>query len=154
MNCEQVEELLSAYLDDQLTGHIYHAVTTHLEGCKHCYAILTSYRRYDALLAQLPRVEPPPYLRARLFSSPTYRRQHAMTETTISSTIASTGKEDPDASTYRQHGNDPHNDESPPATLLCPRSLLLYIPPILLIILLLLSYLLNLHRFKPQNNAK
>jgi Predicted integral membrane protein len=154
MNCEQVEELLSAYLDDQLTEHIYSAVTTHLEECRRCYAFLTSYRRYDALLAQLPRVEPPPYLRTMLFSSPRYRRRHATATAIISSTIASTGREDPGTSTYRQHDNDPRNDESPPTTLLRSRSLLLYIPPILLIILLLLSYLLNLHRFKPQNNAQ
>jgi hypothetical protein len=76
MNCEHVEGLLSAYLDDLLTVHTYDKVALHLEGCKSCRSLLADYRRYDALLTLLPRVEPAPQLRDALFSSPAYGDLH------------------------------------------------------------------------------
>ncbi len=80
MNCEQVEELLSAYLDDALaeeegTGsgaRLRQAITLHLAGCRRCSATLADFRHFDALLAQLPRVGPRPALRNKIFSSPQY----------------------------------------------------------------------------------
>lgn len=78
MNCEHVEGLLSAYLDDLLTVHAYHEVTLHLEGCKSCHSLLADYRRYDARLTLLPRVEPSPRLRDALFSSSTYSYLHKL----------------------------------------------------------------------------
>ena len=76
MNCEHVEGLLSAYLDDLLTVHTYHEVALHLEGCKSCRSLLADYRHYDALLTLLPRVEPSPQLRDALFSSSAYGYLH------------------------------------------------------------------------------
>jgi predicted anti-sigma-YlaC factor YlaD len=63
MKCEQVEELLSAYLDDSLawgetaepTSEIQSQITTHLQDCIQCSAMLADFRRFDALLAQVPR---------------------------------------------------------------------------------------------------
>ncbi len=72
MNCEQVEELLSAYLDNQLATEERREVATHLHQCRQCSAILTEFRRNDALLRHLPRVSPDPALRERIFSSPEY----------------------------------------------------------------------------------
>jgi WD40 repeat protein len=80
MNCEQVEELLSAYLDDSLawgeTGEsateLQSSIAEHLQGCIHCSATLADFRRFDALLAQMPRVSPGSDLRERIFSSPEY----------------------------------------------------------------------------------
>src|SRR5579859_7129492 len=83
MNCEQVEELLSAYLDGALAlgepGEAIESarllrlsVAAHLEGCPRCKATLADYHRLDALLAQMPRVTPDPALRDRIFSSPEY----------------------------------------------------------------------------------
>jgi Tol biopolymer transport system component len=80
MNCEQVRDMLSAYLDDTLAlgeaaqsaFQLKIAITAHLEGCDHCRAVLADYRRFDKLLVQLPRVKPDPSLRERIFSSPEY----------------------------------------------------------------------------------
>ncbi|HLI05259.1 MAG TPA: zf-HC2 domain-containing protein [Ktedonobacteraceae bacterium] len=73
MNCEQVEELLSAYLDNKLAPEERRVVAAHLEGCSHCSAVLADFRRHDFLLSQLPRVSPSPALRNRIFSSPEYQ---------------------------------------------------------------------------------
>ena len=72
MNCEQVEELLSAYLDNALALEERLAVATHLQGCSHCSTILADFQRLDALLSQQPRVSPDPALRDRIFSSLEY----------------------------------------------------------------------------------
>ena len=72
MNCAQVEELLSAYLDNALAPEEYTDVAAHLQECAACRSILADFRRFDALLMQLPRVSPSPALRDRIFSSPEY----------------------------------------------------------------------------------
>jgi len=72
MNCEQVEELLSAYLDNQLATEERREVAIHLQQCSACSSILAEFRRNDALLRHLPRVSPEPELRERIFSSPEF----------------------------------------------------------------------------------
>ena len=72
MNCEQVEELLSAYLDNMLAPEERRAVAIHLKTCKQCSATLADFRRNDNLLKRLPRVSPDPALRKRIFSSPEF----------------------------------------------------------------------------------
>ncbi|MFL5628795.1 MAG: hypothetical protein ACJ788_24705 [Ktedonobacteraceae bacterium] len=81
MNCEQVEELLSAYLDDTLAveeeaaesaDQLRPAITAHLTECLHCRTILADFRRFDSLLVHLPRIAPNPALRDRIFSSSEY----------------------------------------------------------------------------------
>jgi Putative zinc-finger/WD40-like Beta Propeller Repeat len=72
MNCEQVEELLSAYLDNALASEDRQQVAAHLRQCPRCSAILADYRRFDILLAKMPHVSPDPALRDRIFSSPEY----------------------------------------------------------------------------------
>jgi Tol biopolymer transport system component len=72
MNCEQVEELLGAYLDNQLATEERRKVAVHLQHCKECSTILAEFRRNDALLRHLPRVSPDPALRERIFSSPEF----------------------------------------------------------------------------------
>jgi Tol biopolymer transport system component len=73
MNCEQVEERLSAYLDNMLAPDERRAVTLHLQTCPRCMALLAELRQNDILLAQLPRVAPSPVLRERLFLLPEVR---------------------------------------------------------------------------------
>src|SRR6266581_4627123 len=72
MNCEQVEELLSAYLDNALAPEERDGVTAHLGGCSQCSSILADFRHFDILLSQLPRISPSLALRNRIFSSPEY----------------------------------------------------------------------------------
>ena len=75
MNCEQVEELLSACLDDSLAlgetaesaSELESQIAAHLQDCIHCSTVLADYRRFDALLEQMPRVEPGPALREESF---------------------------------------------------------------------------------------
>ncbi|GER89310.1 hypothetical protein KDW_34720 [Dictyobacter vulcani] len=69
MNCEQVKDLLSPYLDDQLTAHERQSVTNHLQLCEICNAVLVDYRRFDALLARLPRLSPHPLSPGKLVGS-------------------------------------------------------------------------------------
>jgi hypothetical protein len=72
MNCEQVEELLSAYLDDALAPEDRREVAAHLQTCTNCSTLLAEFSRNDALLSHLPRVSPDPALRERIFSSPEF----------------------------------------------------------------------------------
>ncbi|HEX9134721.1 MAG TPA: zf-HC2 domain-containing protein [Ktedonobacteraceae bacterium] len=72
MNCEQVEELLSAYLDNVLAPEEWREVTAHLQTCITCSTMLAELSRNDALLSHLPRVSPDPALRDRIFSSPEF----------------------------------------------------------------------------------
>lgn len=77
MNCEQVEELLSAYLDDTLAvgetaefaQQLKRQIEPHLQECLSCRTTLVDFRRFDALLAHMPRVTPSNKLRDRIFSS-------------------------------------------------------------------------------------
>ncbi len=70
MNCEQVEERLSAYLDNMLAPDERRVVTLHLQMCSCCMTLLAELRQNDIFLAQLPRVHPSPALRARFFAIP------------------------------------------------------------------------------------
>ena len=72
MNCERVEELLSAYLDNALAFEEWREVSVHLQTCTKCSAMLAEFSRNDALIARLPRVSPDPSLRNRIFSSPEF----------------------------------------------------------------------------------
>lgn len=94
MNCEQVEELLSVYLDDRLVvGEEFatalllkSAITTHLNHCPHCNTVLEDYQRLDHLLLHLPRVMPGPHLREKIFCSDEYFELTGTSDGRISST--------------------------------------------------------------------
>lgn len=70
MNCEQVEERLSAYLDTVLAPGEHQALTFHLQHCLRCMLALAELRHNDLLLAQLPRISPSPALRERILAAP------------------------------------------------------------------------------------
>ena len=72
MNCEQVKDHLSAYLDDALSFEERLYVGTHVESCVKCQRILADFTHFDALLAQLPRVSPGQDLRESFFASQHY----------------------------------------------------------------------------------
>ena len=55
MNCEQVKEQVSAYLDNALAPETHRAVALHLQTCLDCRALLADYRYYGTLIAHLPR---------------------------------------------------------------------------------------------------
>jgi len=72
MNCERVEELLSAYLDNTLAFEEWREVSAHIHSCANCSALFVEFGRNDALISSLPRISPDPSLRARIFSSPEF----------------------------------------------------------------------------------
>ncbi|HET8913234.1 MAG TPA: zf-HC2 domain-containing protein [Ktedonobacteraceae bacterium] len=62
MNCEHVEELLSAYLDNMLAPTERKDITEHLNVCPSCSNLLNEYRYFDTVIAHLPRYSPSPAL--------------------------------------------------------------------------------------------
>ncbi len=72
MKCEWVEEHLSAYHDRVLDPATTDQVEHHLLGCGNCRAWLADYERLDNVLATMPREQPRPELRARIFASPEF----------------------------------------------------------------------------------
>jgi len=74
MTCERIEELLSAYLEDDLTGEQKREVDAHLAGCPACAGLLAVLRETRAALAGFPEVEPSPVLMAKLYAIPEKKR--------------------------------------------------------------------------------
>ncbi len=72
MNCEHVEDLLSAYLDNVLAPEEHNLVAAHLQICPTCNEVLADFRRFDTLLSTMQRISPDASLRDRIFSSAAY----------------------------------------------------------------------------------
>src|SRR5207247_10341021 len=66
MKMGHVTELLSAYLDEQVSSGERARITTHLEACESCRAHLESLRKTVALLHTTEPVRAPEGFRARL----------------------------------------------------------------------------------------
>src|SRR5437870_13107021 len=66
MKMGHVTELLSAYLDEQVSSGERARITTHLEACESCLAHLQSLRKTVALLHTTEPVRAPEAFRARL----------------------------------------------------------------------------------------
>ncbi len=81
MSCADVEDLLSAYLDNALMADEHSAVVAHLQGCVACSNVLADYREIDHMLKHLPRVIPGPALRDRIFTAPEYLALTSTTDT-------------------------------------------------------------------------
>lgn len=107
MNCEQVEELLSEYLDNMLAPEERRQVAGHLSTCRSCTQALADYRRNDALLARLPRISPDAALRERIFSSPDFLELTGETRENVSS-AGQTAPRLPTASPRRDTPGRPH----------------------------------------------
>ena len=59
MECGFDKELLTAWLDDQLTGEERASVDAHVAGCENCRRELEASRRVWALMGDVPSPEPP-----------------------------------------------------------------------------------------------
>ncbi len=68
MNCPEVEELLSAYHDDELAPDARASLTAHLEDCPACTGRLKEFQALSALSAQLHAPEAPAHLWSALES--------------------------------------------------------------------------------------
>ena len=102
MNCERVEELLSAYLDNALAFEEWREVSAHLQTCTKCSATLAEFSRNDALISRLPRVSPDPTLRNRIFSSSEFLE--------LTGTFDMSGEAQKDWTVPKLPANPPHRD--------------------------------------------
>jgi anti-sigma factor RsiW len=75
MTCEQVDRLLSAFVDRELSGQQMLAVRDHVSRCPECAAELESIRSLRFALGAMVPVEPRPGLEDRLKEAVFSRRQ-------------------------------------------------------------------------------
>lgn len=75
MNCERVEELLSAYSEGELTAAEAGLVETHLQTCRSCALLYAAFRDAGAALAGFPELEVSERLTARLYAIPGEKRK-------------------------------------------------------------------------------
>jgi hypothetical protein len=66
MNCGDVKELFSPYLDGQISGAEMHALSRHLEDCAHCTRDYVALQRTQQLVAQLGAKKTPADLALKL----------------------------------------------------------------------------------------
>jgi hypothetical protein len=59
MNCQEIEELLSALLDDELSSKEQLEVEEHLSTCSNCQLKLESLKTVQKVLCKLEKAEPP-----------------------------------------------------------------------------------------------
>jgi anti-sigma factor RsiW len=70
MTCERFEELLSAYLEGEVSAEERREMDTHATSCPACAELLSLFRASQEALAAFPEVEPGPALMARLYAIP------------------------------------------------------------------------------------
>jgi anti-sigma factor RsiW len=74
MTCERIEELLSAYLEGDLTGAEKREVEAHLAGCPSCAELLSFLRETQDAFSAFPEIEPSPALMKKLYAVPEKKR--------------------------------------------------------------------------------
>ena len=74
MDCEKVQENLSAYLDGELSPQEADAVRAHLESCEDCAAEAESLRSTVRLVRSLERAQAPAVLKRRVMAAAGGRR--------------------------------------------------------------------------------
>jgi hypothetical protein len=79
MSCERIEELLSSYLDGELSPTEKARVEAHLETCASCGALLAALREADKALAGIPELELSPALMSSLYAIPEKKRKFSFT---------------------------------------------------------------------------
>jgi hypothetical protein len=68
MTCREIEERLSAYLDEPLPAEERRKVEEHLASCRSCARVLADLRKTVGLVRGLGEVEPPPWLRQNIMT--------------------------------------------------------------------------------------
>ena len=66
MNCAEIREMFSPYLDGAISGRDMHAIEQHLAGCPPCRAESAALARTQSLVAGLGRQPAPPELALKL----------------------------------------------------------------------------------------
>lgn len=70
MKCERIEEILSPYLEDELSPEVKKEVEKHLKTCQDCSALLSFLRKARESLSDFPELELSENLLNRLYSIP------------------------------------------------------------------------------------
>ena len=71
LNCQTCEPELSAYLDGMLHPAVRRVIEAHLAACPSCRGKLDAYRAIAVQLAELPELEAPAWLEARVIGAVT-----------------------------------------------------------------------------------
>ena len=66
MDCKQVQTLLSAYHDDQLSAESRHRVATHVQSCSRCGEELVLFGKLSGMAKRLADPEPPEAIWSRI----------------------------------------------------------------------------------------
>jgi hypothetical protein len=73
MDCEQIWDLLSRYIDGEATSEEVATVEVHVSHCASCAHSLHFLRSTSKILAETPLVEPPPALQSAIFAATIYK---------------------------------------------------------------------------------
>lgn len=69
MNCKQIEQLLGAYLDEELRPEEHQVVAEHLTHCRTCQEIYTDLRKIKRQIQSLPSITPPERVRSHVMAT-------------------------------------------------------------------------------------
>ncbi len=75
MTCETIEELLSPYLEDELSPVDRKTVEDHLHSCSNCSELLTLMRETQASLAEFPEIEVSESLLDKIYAIPRRKKK-------------------------------------------------------------------------------
>jgi len=75
MNCEKIEELLSPYLENEVSLEEKAEVENHLKICGSCSALFSFLKETTASLADFPELEPGRDLLSRLYAIPIKKKK-------------------------------------------------------------------------------
>lgn len=70
MTCKRFEELLSAYVEGELSAEERSEMDGHIAACPACAELLAFFREAGEALAGFPEIEPEPELMSRLYAIP------------------------------------------------------------------------------------
>ena len=67
-NCKEIENNLSLYLDDSLSGADKQAVEEHLKSCPRCTKALIQLSKTQTLVNNLAEIEPPAWFKQKIMA--------------------------------------------------------------------------------------
>jgi predicted anti-sigma-YlaC factor YlaD len=78
MKCEKIEELLSPYLENDLSSEEKAAVKNHLQTCSSCSSLLSRLEEIHESLTDFPELDVSQDLRERLYALPRKKRKFSL----------------------------------------------------------------------------
>ena len=78
MKCEKIEELLSPYLENDLSSEEQAAVKNHLQTCSNCSSLLSQLEEIHESLTDFPELDVSQDLRERLYALPRKKRKFSL----------------------------------------------------------------------------